>query len=266
MPTLSRDASVRIPYRVDGEGDPLLLINGATLPLGFWEPLVARLRGDYQVIRFDQRNAGASDFSGSFTLLDVAADIEALLTALEIERAVIVGHAWGGRVAQVFARDYPHRTRGLVICGTGGQFPPDLDPQWNPAMGAARKAGDRETWDGLMERIYCAAGYQSRDPQGFRATGDVIWEAPRVRGARPDMRVAPSPSYWGTAVAPALLIYADEDRFGTPQNARDLVGRLPGARLESLPEAGHFLVREQSQRVADLIRGFVAGLAAEASD
>ncbi|PZC49538.1 MAG: 3-oxoadipate enol-lactonase [Chloroflexi bacterium] len=263
MATLQRDASVRIPYAVQGEGPAILLINGATLPLGFWDPVVKRLASRFRVIRFDQRNAGASDFTGSFTLLDVAADIAALLTALEIERAVIVGHAWGGRVAQVFARDYPHRTRGLIVCGTGGQFPPDLDPAWLSAMGAARKAGERATWDDLLERIYCAPGYSLRDAAGFVATGDVIWNAPRVRGAKPDMRVAPSSSYWGTAMGPALLIYAEHDRFGTPANARDLSSRLPEARLEVLTGAGHLLVREQSERVVALVGDFMEALPVE---
>ncbi len=260
MPTLQRDASVRIPYQVEGDGPAIVLINGATLPLAFWSPVAERLAAGARVIRFDQRNAGASDFAGSFSLLDVAADVDALLQALGIEQAVVAGHAWGGRVAQVFARDYPHRLRGLVVCGTGGQIPPDIDPAWPREMAAARKAADRATWDDRMTRLYCAAGYARRDPDGFRATGDVIWNAPRVRAARPDMRIAPSPSYWGRATAPALLIYAEEDRFGTPANARDLHARLPGSRLEMLPDAGHFLVREQAGRVAELIAAFVGGL------
>ena len=262
MPTLTRDASVRIPYTVEGDGAAIVLINGATLPLAFWDPVAARLVSRARIIRFDQRNAGASDFAGSFSLLDVAADVDALLQALGIERAVVAGHAWGGRVAQVFARDYPHRLRGLVLCGTGGQLPPDIDPAWLREMAAARKASDRAAWDDRMTRLYCAAGYPQRDPDGFRATGDVIWNAPRVRAARPDMRIAPSPSYWGRATAPALLIYAEEDRFGTPANARDLHARLPDAQLEMLPQAGHLLVREQPDRVAALIAAFVDALPA----
>jgi 3-oxoadipate enol-lactonase len=70
------------------------------------------------VVRFDQRNAGATQADGSFSLLDIAADAAALLDYLKIERVIIAGHAWGGRVAQVFTRDYPHRVAGLVLCGT----------------------------------------------------------------------------------------------------------------------------------------------------
>ena len=85
-------------------------------------------------MRLDQRNAGATRASGSFSLLDVAADAAALLDHLKIERAIVAGHAWGGRVAQVFARDYPHRVTGLVICGTGGQFPATVPPALVAAM------------------------------------------------------------------------------------------------------------------------------------
>ena len=56
----------------DPAGDvPLLLINGATLPLEFWDPVAERLAERRRVVRFDQRNAGQSDFHGAFSLLDV---------------------------------------------------------------------------------------------------------------------------------------------------------------------------------------------------
>ena len=93
MLTLQRDASARIPYAVQGDGPAIVLINGATLPLAFWDPVAERLASRARVIRFDQRNAGASDFAGSFSLLDVAADVDALLQALDVEQAVVAGHA-----------------------------------------------------------------------------------------------------------------------------------------------------------------------------
>jgi pimeloyl-ACP methyl ester carboxylesterase len=60
-------------YRVDGHpgGCPLLLFNGVSLPLDIWGSLATRLAADRQVIRFDQRNAGATSASGTLTLLDV---------------------------------------------------------------------------------------------------------------------------------------------------------------------------------------------------
>ena len=68
-------ARPRIHYRLDGEHGPLLLLfNGAGLPLTFWGSLAQRLAQYCRVLRFDQRNAGRTEFEGNFSLLDTAAD------------------------------------------------------------------------------------------------------------------------------------------------------------------------------------------------
>ncbi|MBI4768473.1 MAG: alpha/beta fold hydrolase [Deltaproteobacteria bacterium] len=73
-----------------------MLFNGATLPLQFWDPVARDLAIQDRVLRLDQRNAGDTRASGSFSLLDVAADAAALLDHLQIERVIVAGHAWGG--------------------------------------------------------------------------------------------------------------------------------------------------------------------------
>ena len=125
MPYLTVGGSAELHYRNDGTGSPaLLLFNGATLPLEFWGPVAERLSQQHRVIRFDPRNAGATRAEGRFTLNDVAADAAALLDRAEVESAVAVGHAWGGRAAQVFARDYPHRVTVSSSAAPAASSPP----------------------------------------------------------------------------------------------------------------------------------------------
>lgn len=251
-----------VHYQVDGTGHPAwLLFNGATLPLQFWDPVVAGLPGT--IVRFDQRNAGRTVAQGSFTLTDVAADAASVLAHLGIGRVIVGGHAWGGRVAQVFARDYPHMTRALAVCGTGGQLPAAIPDGLARELGAALRAQDRARWEQAMEATYCARGFSARDPEAFRAICNLLWQQSRSN-ARWDARVAPSASYWGTASVPTLLIYGREDRNGTPANAADLAQRIAGADLHFIEEAGHFVVREQPARVQSLMRDFAAALPADA--
>lgn len=256
MATLQIESSLSLNYQDDGNGKTaLLLFNGATLPLTFWGELATRLAEHYRVIRFDQRNAGRTVFNGEFTLNDTAADAAALLAHLGVEQVTIVGHAWGGRVAQVFARDYPHLVRQLIICGTGGQLPPRDTGNLRNDMVAAAKSGDRETWETCLEGMFCAPGFRERDPQTFADLADAAWT--RAKGkARWNPRVSPSNSYWGMATVPTLLIYGDKDNNGTPENARDLYERMPHASLATIPDAGHFAIREQEARVFELIREF----------
>jgi 3-oxoadipate enol-lactonase len=266
MSLLRLQQDLQLHYRVDGEG-PMswLLFNGATLPLQFWDPVAQGLATEHRVVRLDQRNAGATKASGCFSLLDVATDAAALLDHLKIERAIVAGHAWGGRVAQVFARDYPHRLTGLVICGTGGQFPATVPPAlWQQWRDAAR-ARDRERWEQTLEAAYCAKGFSERDSDAFRSISDLLWSQIEVRTERRratwDSCIAPSSSYWGSARVPTLLIYGTEDGNGTPQNAEDLARRIPGARLHFIDQAGHFVIREQPGQVLTLMRAFANCLA-----
>ena len=89
MPVVQRQQTVQINYRIDGSGERAwLLFNGASLPLEFWDPIATGLAKDHTVVRFDQRNAGATRAEGEFTLLDTAADAAAVLEELEIQRVI----------------------------------------------------------------------------------------------------------------------------------------------------------------------------------
>lgn len=258
MPTLERQQNVKMHYAVDGDGDiALLLLNGASLPLEFWGDVASRLAERFRVVRFDARNAGKTEFAGAFTLNDIAADAMALLDHLQIEEAVVIGHAWGGRVAQVIARDYPHRVSHLVICGTGGQFPPADTKALDGDIRDARRAGDRERWAPLIESRWCGEGFAAREPERFAAMTDMLWNNRPNRDARWDMRVSPSASYWGFTDKPTLMLYGDQDKNGTPENASDLESRLPDVRLVMIEGVGHFLVLEAMDTVVDEIATFI---------
>lgn len=259
MPVLSTATNVNLNYCTSGNGDPTwLFFNGASLPLEIWDPLVAPLSSTGRVVRFDQRDCGRTRATGTFTLLDVAADGIRLLDHLGIAEAIFVGHAWGGRVAQLAARDYPHRTRGLVVCGTGGRFPPRLDPPMQHELRDAFQSRCRERWEVALAALYFADGFRDRQPDRFTVVADLLWEPARVQHAAWDERVAPCASYWGTARVPTLLLYGNEDRFGTPQHGEDLAERIPGAELHVLQPAGHSLIHEADEQILDALTTFAS--------
>ena len=87
MSILECGRDLRIHYRLDGEHGPLLLLfNGAGLPLTFWGSLATRLAQYCRVLRFDQRNAGRTEFEGNFSLLDTAADAASCLIICSSKR------------------------------------------------------------------------------------------------------------------------------------------------------------------------------------
>ena len=97
----------------------LLLMHGiATTGSLTWFSVLEDLRRDYRVVTFDQRWHGRGIHSAEFRLDDCADDAAAVLDALGIDRAVVIGYSMGGATAQVLWRRHPDRVAALVLCST----------------------------------------------------------------------------------------------------------------------------------------------------
>ena len=114
-----------IYYEQEGSGSrTFLLFNGAGCEIGTWGETATQLAEIGHVIRFDYRDVGeTAEATEPYTLETLAADALALIDYLAIDRAVVIGHAFGGRVAQIFVRDDRDRVSALILCGTGGAIP-----------------------------------------------------------------------------------------------------------------------------------------------
>src|SRR5690606_29791512 len=115
----ARIDGVWLHYRVEGEGEPLLLLMGFGAPLQGWDPQIPAFAGRYRVIRLDNRGVGRSDRPlGAYTVTRLAEDARGLLDHLGIERAHVVGKSMGGMAAMELAARHPHRVRSLVLAAT----------------------------------------------------------------------------------------------------------------------------------------------------
>lgn len=105
-----------------GDGPPLVLLHGLGLDRTMWGPQVERFRRTHRVVTPDARGAGASGTlaAGVPVLATQAADVDALLEHLGVERAVVVGVSFGGVLAQELALRHPHRVAGLVVADSFG--------------------------------------------------------------------------------------------------------------------------------------------------
>lgn len=122
----AHSAGVDIHYKVYGEeGEPLLVINGGP---GFssegFSGLAEKLAGHYRVILYDQRGTGksvmASVNSGNITMELMAMDIEKLRKHLGLERWTILGHSFGGVMANYYTARHPDRVKGIIASSSGG--------------------------------------------------------------------------------------------------------------------------------------------------
>jgi pimeloyl-ACP methyl ester carboxylesterase len=128
MPVVTLPDGLPMTYDVAGSGDPILLVAGTGYPGATWYPaLVEALAYRHTVVTFDHRGTGATPAGDTrYSTRLFAADALALLVALGLPAAHVVGHSMGGRVAQWMALERPERLRSLVLAATGpGEFRPD---------------------------------------------------------------------------------------------------------------------------------------------
>lgn len=122
---------VRIRYRDEGAGPPILLLHGWTLDLEIWDPQVADLQQSFRMIRCDRRGFGLS--SGTPDLQADAADVLSLCEHLEVGSFGCVGMSQSTRIVLSLAHLQPQRLRRFVLDGPpglldrGNLMPGDLD-------------------------------------------------------------------------------------------------------------------------------------------
>lgn len=120
MPILKLDGQTSIHYQCMGQGEDLVLIHGLGANLAFWYMGIARMMArHYRVITYDLRGHGRSSMPESgYTLPYMANDLEVLLDHLNVEKAHVVGHSFGARVALYFTTTHPERVHTLTAADT----------------------------------------------------------------------------------------------------------------------------------------------------
>lgn len=119
-----------VAYKMFGNGSPILLINGFSAPLDFWDPtLIGKLASNHTVITFDNRGIGnTTSGSKQFSIQQFADDTSRIMEALEIKKADIMGWSMGGMIAQEVALSNPEKVGKLIIyastCGTNQSIAP----------------------------------------------------------------------------------------------------------------------------------------------
>jgi pimeloyl-ACP methyl ester carboxylesterase len=112
--------SLRLHFEMTGSGPPVVLIAGWTLNTHFWDALVPTLSRTHTVVTYDVRGTGrsTSDPSLEYSRVADAEDLARLLDSLKIERAHLVGHSKGARVALAFAMLNPQRALSVIAIGS----------------------------------------------------------------------------------------------------------------------------------------------------
>jgi 3-oxoadipate enol-lactonase len=259
MPSVDAAGS-ELYYERAGEGEPLLLIQGMSAThLAWGRPFLSGLEPSFDCVIFDNRGMGRSgEAELPFTVADMAGDAAALLDALEIETAHVVGISMGGAIAQELALAHPERIRTLTLGATfcGGPESSLMAPEDLEVLGAAYASGDpvqvlRAMWELNLSPAFRAgdANFSAflRMGSSLRAPRPVVMQQMRACGEHDTSDRLHQLSM------PTLVIHGTADRLIKPENGK-LIARLIPSPLEPLEDVGHMFWWEQPERSAELIR------------
>ncbi len=255
---------IQIYFELYGHGDPLVLIAGTGISCATWRIFqVPEFSKYYQVLIYDHRGLGRTDKPDMpYTTRLFAKDCAGLMDALGIQKAHVMGHSMGGRVAQWVALDYPEKVRSLVLSGTGsGKYSDSVDQTRGVPLNACVE---------MVEKGY--EGYMRAHWEGrFMFTEKFTREHPEIVGRFQDAVLGDLPPLkcylrhvvarqehetterLGQIQAPTLVIVGGEDTVvgGTNshvESSRVLAERIPNAELVQVAGGAHGYLREMPEK------------------
>jgi proline iminopeptidase len=283
---------VLIYYEALGRGDPLLVVHGGPgASHDYFLPYLIPLARTNRLIFIDERGSGKStklEDPKGYTVENMAEDVEAVRQKLGLGRVSLLGHSYGGVLAQAYAFKYQANLTHLLLCSTFHStralnqvfvdMKSHMAPELRKRIDAMEKAGlfghgkpyeqGRYTSDymiaawgeGYFPYIYQKHPDPAYDPV---SPGGTSWELYReMWGSHGEFVVdgnLVSVEYadrLGSIKVPTLVTVGDHDEVA-PSIAQDLHAKIPGSKLVILPQSGHMTFVDQPALFLKTVDGFV---------
>jgi len=263
-------------------GVACVLLHGFSNDAHIWDDFAPVLAPAYRTLALDLRGHGDSawDPEARYDYEHHLADLERVLATLGVERLVLVGHSFGGRVAMLFAGAHPERIAGLVVVDAG----PELD-----ARGVVRIQVDlgrqAETdasfatpaeYERLLTRAYPAARpaalarmarsslrarddgrlVRKLDPAFHRRAAQATPEEAALREKETTRRLWES---LRRTPSPALVVRGAASDVLSPEVAEHMLEALPQGRLAVVARAGHSVMTDNPEGFAEAVAAFALG-------
>ncbi len=244
-----------------GRGPALVLVHGLADDHRAWRRLVPQLALDHRLLMYDLRGHGQSTLGDADgTLKQLSEDLVALLDAVGLESADLVGFSLGGTLVMRTAIDHPERVRRLMpvstssrVGRTAAEWYADRARLAGEGLEALRPALEEDTRQQFVNSPADFADHfrmrleSIADPRGF---GNAC-------RAMAGLGSAPLDPELGQVRAPALVVACELDKLCPPRAGEIIVQGIPGSRLEIVAGSGHQVEVERPAELAALITGFL---------
>jgi pimeloyl-ACP methyl ester carboxylesterase len=254
-----------LTHRVDGEGPPLILLNGGMMSFSAWESVARRFAARHRVIRCDFRGQLFSPGEPRASMEGHADDVAALLDALGETRVDVIAASFGAYVGLLLAARHPDRVRSLVaatVTDVADEGLGEPGARLAEAVRAAAHGGDRTA-------VYDAIVHLAYTPEWQAAHAEELAARRAQVGLLPDAWFTGLEGLLGALVkvdlrpvlpkvaCPVLVLAAGRDAAMPLERTQAVADAIPGANLVVVPGSGHALIVEREDEFILLVERFL---------
>ena len=235
----------------------ILFINPLGSDFRIWDELIPLIQDQANIILYDKRGHGLSDFiAPSNRLEDYAEDANGLLEKLSIRRAIIVGLSVGGQIAAMLASKNPGLADRLVLCDTAAKIGNDIS--WNQRIETVKRQGLATISGDIMKRWFSTSFHQ-------KFPGKVAGYKNMLERCQPAAYIRACESIRDTDLAhmmrqlrlPALCIVGEGDLSTTPADVQYMSTLIPDASFRVIDGSGHVPCVDNPEKFSRLILDFI---------
>jgi 3-oxoadipate enol-lactonase len=244
-------------------GETVILIHGIGADLRLWADVVPYFEKKFQVLAYDLRGAGKSEFPSSPPLsVELwAADLDSLTSELGIENAHLIGWSLGGMISTEFYLKSPKKVRSLVHVGSTPKLQPAAAQLFRERAMLAEEQGMKV----LIEKTFqmteasFAPSVRAQHPEKvakFRAMLENHNKDGYAAIAR-GLVEADLTAHLSEILTPTMIIVGDYDSRTPLQDAELMSKKIPDSYMKIIPECGHFYPLEQPEEFSKVAMRFL---------
>lgn len=253
---------IEMAYKTFGKGSPILMINGYSAPLDFWDPLLLeKLASNHTVVTFDNRGIGnTTSGNKKFSIQQFAEDTSGLMDALKIKKADIIGWSMGGMIAQELVLSNPEKVGKLIIyasiCGGNQSVPP------SPEVLKVFSNQSGSTTERLQKFLPLLFPDQWR-----RDNPNLIDKLPKSDEETPittlNLQTEAITNWTGTCNRlgninqPTMVLVGTDDVLTVPANSIIITEKIPGAWLIQIKGGGHAMMMQYPEKFSNIVDTFL---------
>ena len=250
---------MKLHYRKYGEGRPIVILHGLFGSSDNWQTLGKKFAEDFEVYLVDQRNHGHSPKSNEFNYQLLSDDLYNLITDLELENIILIGHSMGGKTVMTFTQQHPEFIEKLIVVDIGPKAYPmhhniileglnSLDLSIIKSRGQADKQLSKYIEDlGVKQFLLKNLYWVETGQLGWRINIPVLEEKmPGIIAAIPDEIVD----------TPTLFIRGEKSNYIVEDDFQNIYDQFTNSEIETIYDAGHWVHAENPFSFYNIVMDF----------